>query len=769
MNVALRSHTSVTSKTYEHTILIVDDNPTNLGVLSDYLRDSGFRILVARSGESALKKVKYATPDLILLDVMMPGLNGFETCRRLKADETTKEIPVIFMTALAEPEDKVEGFRVGGVDYVIKPLHHAEVLARVTTHLRLRDLTKDLQEQNLQLQRTTVQLETSSQVAKQATSILELDELLERVVQLIQSQFVYYFVGIWLPNRLQDALVLQTYAAPTATGAIPKATANQRPAVHVPIEMENSIVAWVFRQGEQYVAEDVSLDPTYLALDNLPDTQSELALPLHIGSEMIGILDIQSNQLAAFGAEDKIVLQTLADQIAIAIRNAHLYKREQGRRQLSESLEQTGRVLSGSLDLHQTPGRILQLLADVVPYERGAVMLQYDQELRSIAQRGFPDDDRVKELQVPIREGDVFDQMLSTRQPIVVDDVTAEAGWQQVIWLPVDHSWLGVPLISKYRVMGMISLTRREVAAFTSDDVTLVLSFASQAAVALENANLYAEISRLNEDLEQKVAQRTQELNEAYQVLERLNKAKTDFIDVTSHELRTPLSVIRGYTQVLGIMPAITHNAEIKDLLDGIVNGVDRLHQIVNLMLDVVKIDTAALNIHPEPTPIEVVINEVVARLTKALQERELTLTVEPLELLPPLEIDPDLMNKVFNQLITNAIKYTPDGGSITISGRLISAKASQPMVELVIQDTGIGIHPSHHEQIFEKFYQTGSVALHSTGQTKFKGGGPGLGLAIVRGIVSAHGGRVWVESSGHDEENYPGSQFYIQLPVKQP
>ncbi|AFZ19607.1 adenylate/guanylate cyclase domain-containing protein [Allocoleopsis franciscana] len=134
-------------------IVIVDDKPTNLGVLFDFLTDSGFKVLVAQDGESAIQKVEYAHPDLILLDVMMPGIDGFETCRRLKANPATQDIPVIFMTALSETVDKVKGFNLGAVDYVIKPVQQEEVRARVTTHLTLRNLQHKLQQQNLQLQK----------------------------------------------------------------------------------------------------------------------------------------------------------------------------------------------------------------------------------------------------------------------------------------------------------------------------------------------------------------------------------------------------------------------------------------------------------------------------------------------------------------------------------------------------------------------------------------------------------------------------------------
>ena len=133
--------------------MIVDDTPANLEVLQDMLANQGFELLIATSGESALKQAEYAQPDIILLDVMMPGIDGFETCRRFKEQESTSEIPVIFMTALSETSDKVRGFSVGGVDYVTKPLQHEEVLLRVNTHLTIRNLQLELQAVNADLER----------------------------------------------------------------------------------------------------------------------------------------------------------------------------------------------------------------------------------------------------------------------------------------------------------------------------------------------------------------------------------------------------------------------------------------------------------------------------------------------------------------------------------------------------------------------------------------------------------------------------------------
>jgi signal transduction histidine kinase len=129
------------------TILIVDDTPANLGVLVETLGTAGYQLMVAEDGEEALAQTEQTLPDLILLDVMMPGIDGFETCRRLKARSNTRDVPVLFMTALSEIADKVKAFGAGGVDYITKPIEHEEALARIRTHLALRRLRRELQEQ----------------------------------------------------------------------------------------------------------------------------------------------------------------------------------------------------------------------------------------------------------------------------------------------------------------------------------------------------------------------------------------------------------------------------------------------------------------------------------------------------------------------------------------------------------------------------------------------------------------------------------------------
>jgi signal transduction histidine kinase len=229
--------------------------------------------------------------------------------------------------------------------------------------------------------------------------------------------------------------------------------------------------------------------------------------------------------------------------------------------------------------------------------------------------------------------------------------------------------------------------------------------------------------------------------------------------------------VLRGYSEMLQHDKVVKDNVMLSQLVSGIYSGSVRMHEIVNSMLDIAKIDSHALHLGTEPLAMDFLIMNVIGKFENALKQRNLTLTTQDLADLPSVEGDPEALQKVFYHLIGNAIKYTPDGGQITVAGRALGVGEmgfAGSGIEIVVSDTGIGIDPAMHELIFIKFYQTGEVALHSTGKTKFKGGGPGLGLPIAQGIVQAHGGKLWVESPGHDEVKCPGSHFHLVLPIRQ-
>ena len=286
-------------------------------------------------------------------------------------------------------------------------------------------------------------------------------------------------------------------------------------------------------------------------------------------------------------------------------------------------------------------------------------------------------------------------------------------------------------------------------------------------------SQLYDQTRRFNEQLEAEVQSRTEDVRRAYEQLDRMDRTKTNFITVTAHELRTPITVLRGYAQMLQKDEMICQDAARNELVTGIVAGATRMGEIINTMLLMVKIDSRTLRIYPEPVDLYEMLLTITAGLGDVLKERQLVLQLDSgLEGLPAVEADREALTVVFQKLVENGIKYTPNGGRIDIRGNTWEQAPRpdlpQQAVEVVVEDSGIGVDPGQLELIFTKFYQTGDVQVHSSSKSGFKGGGPGLGLAIARGIIEAHQGKLWADSEGYDEKRLPGSKFHVVLPLKQ-
>jgi len=337
---------------------------------------------------------------------------------------------------------------------------------------------------------------------------------------------------------------------------------------------------------------------------------------------------------------------------------------------------------------------------------------------------------------------------------------------------PVERNWLNelrcevyIPIFAKKQWIGLLAFgSKLSGNRYTQQDISVLSSHASQTAVALENARLVDNLMRLNQELRQ--ARRTLEKNNLE--LQRIDQAKSDFISIASHELRTPLTVIRGYTEMLMDDPKLDKNLKI--MMKGIHDGTLRLHEVMDSMFDIAQIDARSLQPHLQPVDVGQLLQQVSQENSKSINEREQILNIK-IPAIPLVKADPHLLEKLFHHIIRNAIKFTPNSGWITITGKHIPAIVNLPVggVEIIVSDTGVGVDPNLREVIFSKFYQPGELGKHSTSKSRFKGSGAGLGLALSKGIVEAHGGRIWVESPGYDEVNFPGSQFHIILPLSKP
>ncbi len=446
----------------------------------------------------------------------------------------------------------------------------------------------------------------------------------------------------------------------------------------------------------------------------------------------------------------------------------------------SSTLREYSTSISNILALEQLATVAVGLISEALEIRHGSLFVVHHEEekvegegdyfhLRGVRGMGMGEDQVLFDLPA---SNPVAGHMRQSYSPLTQYDVDLHPDFQNIT--PEEREWfislnadVYVPIYAKGEWIGFLALgSKQSGSRYFDDELVLLSTLADQTAVALENARLFEDLRARTVEIEQL----NEDLAEANRELILMDQAKSDFIDIASHELRTPLTQVRGYTDILKEMidaNSLTPKSGGK-LTQGLKKAAEHLEEIINTMFDVAQIDTATLELTLFPEPIASIVNDAVSTWATALEERNLTLTVEGLANLPVTLADSKRLVQAFAHLIQNAIKYTPDGGQIQISGHMREWTLPQDQsIEIVVADTGIGIAAHDLERIFEKFYRVGDSLLHSTGKTKFMGAGPGLGLTIARGIIKAHDGSIWAESPGRDEEICPGSKFHVVLPVR--
>jgi signal transduction histidine kinase len=439
----------------------------------------------------------------------------------------------------------------------------------------------------------------------------------------------------------------------------------------------------------------------------------------------------------------------------------------------SKTLHAYSEQISNILDMQRLANVAVGLIIEAMDITRGFLFLvdsetigegQKSYRLRAVRNEG---ERQIRLLSLP-SDHPVVRQLTVEMRPLLQYDLDLLPAFRSVSqaereWFNSLEAEVYLAIFSKREWIGMLALGAKISGnRYTAEDLVTLSALANQTAVALENARLVENLVQLNTELRQAY----RDLDKANRDLERLDQTKSDFISIASHELRTPLTTIIGYTEMLNedeTLPGHVHQ-----MLKSISKGTKRLHEIMDSMFDIAQIDTRTLQLHIVPVDTADLIREVIDKLQKTFQERSQTLSVN-IPALPLTKADPNLLKKLFQHLLSNAIKFTPNEGRIMVGARTLPPHNSElPYggIEYVVSDTGVGVDPASREIIFSKFYQPGELSKHSTSKTRFMGSGAGLGLALSKGIVEAHGGRIWVESTGYDEVNFPGSQFHVVLPL---
>jgi signal transduction histidine kinase len=497
-----------------------------------------------------------------------------------------------------------------------------------------------------------------------------------------------------------------------------------------------------------------------------------MLLVLSITQQVIGLGAIvaaitMAVLLAVFIQPLRLLINRLSDQLVYS-----------GHYNPARALRDYGNAINNIVDLSTLSTVAVAIIAEALGVRRGSLMLVYRRENEPVLDVVVLESMGALALQVaefsptsPIAQYLAEGAKPLTQYEIDILPEYRSASVPERYWLHSLEMEVYVPIRDQDNLVGIFAFGRKESGEpYTDQDLDVLMTVANQTTVVLQNARLvsdlrtaYASITQLNADL-----------TESNRRLGQLDKAKTDFIEIASHELRTPLTQVRGYSDILAdmVQQGGFVAAHMNQISQGITRASVRLEQIISAMLDVSRIDAQALDIRTAAISVAAAVKMAVDGYKDAIRERKMNVQLVDLDTLPPVQGDLQRLCQAFGNLFGNAIKFTPDGGSIVISGRTLvddSDGHPQQFVEVLFADTGIGIDIADQGLIFEKFYRVGAVELHSTGSTKFKGAGPGLGLPIAKGVIQAHGGKVWVESPGHDEARMPGSTFHVVLPVAIP
>lgn len=432
----------------------------------------------------------------------------------------------------------------------------------------------------------------------------------------------------------------------------------------------------------------------------------------------------------------------------------------------AQALRDYSQTIGTVLDLEQLASLAVQTVAEVLDVRRGALLVATETERGGLQLQPVPglgdvpqemlELEPISPILARIREDDApLFQYEIDRHPVL-----RQAARRERVGLRALEMEVYLPIRSQEELTGLLALGPQGTGEpYGFRDLEFLTTLAHQTGVALQNARLFEGLR----DLNVRITQLNENLRAAYERLERLDRAKTDFLTIASHELRTPLTQVRGYVDILTDL-AETRTLTPEQVLriaENISRPTRRLENIIDAMLDASQIDAEGLTLRFVPATLASTIRLAIEQWLPALEERNITLTTQGLQEIPPIHADMERLRQAFSNLISNAIKFTPDGGRIAIEAHPLD----EEHFEVTVSDTGIGISQADQELIFEKFYRVGSVLLHSSGEFKFKGAGPGLGLPIARGVIEGHGGCIWVESEGYDEERCPGSVFHIVLP----
>jgi signal transduction histidine kinase/DNA-binding response OmpR family regulator len=700
-------------------ILLADDNAD----MREYVRrllGSRFMVEAVTNGEDALNAARRLRPDLIVTDVMMPVMDGFELLRNIKADPALRDVPVLMLSARAGEESRLEGLHAGADDYIVKPFSGRELHARISAQLELSRFRREAQERERSLRQ---EAEAINELALTIGAELDLTSLVQKVTdagrELTQAKFGAFFY------KVTDSKG-ESYDLYTLSGA-PREAFDK-----FGMPRPTKLFGPTFRGESVIRIADVLEDPRYgknpphagMPHGHLP-VRSYLAAPvISRTGEVLGGLLFGHPEPAIFTERAERIAAGLASQAAVAIDNARLYGQSQ--REITERKFAEEAVLRRESQLRalldQAPMGIFLVDAGLtfrhvnpvaVPALGGeATSTHVGTNLRDRLASVFSDEETdaiVEHYRHTLATGEPF---RAPEYPNTSFDPgrTSYFDWQ-IHRLPLPDGTNGV------------------VCYFTD------ISEHVRSRQALAESQ-----DRLRSILESERAARGE--------AERAGRMKDEFLATLSHELRTPLNAIIGWTHLLRKAPPTVE--QIEQGLVVIDRNARMQAQLISDLLDMSRIISGKMRLDVQRVELPVVIEAALEAVRPAAEAREVRLqsVLDPIN--DAVHGDPARLQQIVWNLLSNAVKFTGKGGRVQI----VLARVNSH-VEITVSDTGKGIKPEFLPHVFERFRQADNSAAREHG-------GLGLGLSIVKQLVEMHGGTVHAASNGDNK----GATFSIHLPL---
>jgi signal transduction histidine kinase len=579
------------------------------------------------------------------------------------------------------------------------------------------------------LDRRLSQLELIAQVSAAIAGNLNVDELLQNVSDLVKTRFGFYHAHIYLYDPKAELLVLSAGAG--EIGRLMKEGGHS-----IRYDREYSLVARAARTGRGVIANDTRNETGFLPNPLLPNTRAELSVPMQLGATLIGVLDVQADEIGRFTEEDVRLQQILADQVAVAVQNARLVTDLQTNVANLEIVRQVATTTATILNVEEMLTRVCDQTKAGFGFYHAHIYLLDESGETLVLRAGAGDAGKMMKLgghSIPVnRERSLVARAAREGAAVIVNDTKAALDHLPNPLLPQTRSEMAVPMLVGGVLIGVLDVQSDRENRFGERDIRLMEILGEQVSVATQNAKLYERELETSRELRQ------------------VDHLKSEFLASMSHELRTPLNSIIGYAEVLidGIDGDLPEEAQID--VQAIYDSGQHLLNLINQILDLAKIEAGHMELDLEEVNLHEVAGEV-ERITQVLvKEKPVDLVFDIPESLPRVLADHQRLRQILNNLVSNAIKFT-EKGAVHITAKL---NETGDYATITVRDTGIGIAPEHIPVIFEQFRQ-----VDNSSTRRF--GGTGLGLPITLHLVQMHGGTIDVRSKQGE-----GSTFAFTIPV---